>query len=403
MAGAAPAKMVFEDDGIERDPFAAYVIDDACFAAARTFAERRGWSASAIRRGSLSSALRLLGIAPPPRLMIVDIDGLEMAEVEQGLMELARLGAAVLALGSVNDVGYFRRILRMGARDYLVKPVDADTLGEAFVRFEQAGEDDILGGRVVGFIGARGGVGVTTLAINAAWIMAEKLSRRTALVDMDLYTGTIALSLDMEPTRGLREAFDDPERVDEVFLQNAMTKLGKSLHVLGTEEGLNDAVRMTDEKILMLAQAMRSNFDMSVLDLPRHFVMREPALFDKLNDVVVVTELTLQGLRDSNRLLKLFAMRNAEAKVHVVANGVPPKPDVTLKEFEAGIEGSVRCAFSLDAKAVTRSAFQGQPLAAADPKHRTVQTLYGLCKELAGVPEEAKRAGFSLWPLKAKG
>jgi pilus assembly protein CpaE len=404
MAQPAPAKMVFDDDGIERDPFAAYVTDDPCYAAALAFADRRGWSASSVRRGGLSSALRLLGIAPPPRLMIIDIDGLEMADIEQGMTELARLGACVLAIGSVNDVGYFRRILRTGARDYLVKPVDADLLGEAFVRFEQAGEDDLLGGRVVGFIGARGGVGVTTLAINTAWIMAEKLSRRTALVDMDLYSGTIALALDMEPTRGLRDAFDDPERVDEVFLQNAMTKFGKGLHVLGTEEGLNDAVRMTDEKILMLADAMRTNFDMSVLDLPRHFVMREPALFAKLDDIVVVAELTLQGLRDSNRLLKLFATRNPDAKVHVVANKVPPKPDVSLKEFETGMEGSVRCAFDLDTKALSRSAFQGQPLASADPKHRNVQTLYGLCKELAGVPEETKRSsGFAFWRRAAAG
>ena len=136
--------------------------------------------------------------------------------------------------------------------------------------------------------------------------MADKLSRRTALVDMDIYAGNIALALDIEPTRGLREAFDDPERVDQTFLQNAMAKFGKSLHVLATEEGFDDTVRMTDDKVLALADIMRANFDMTIMDLPRHFVMREPALFSRFDDIVIVTELTLQSLRDANRLMKLL-------------------------------------------------------------------------------------------------
>ena len=139
---------------------------------------------------------------------------------------------------------------------------------------------------------------MTTIAINAAFIMAEKLSRRTALVDMDIYAGNIALALDIEPTRGLREALDDPERVDETFLQNAMAKFGKSLHVLATEEAFDDTVRLTDDKVLMLADTIRANFDMAIMDLPRHFIMREPALFTRFDDIVIVGELTLQSLRD---------------------------------------------------------------------------------------------------------
>ena len=295
-----------------------------------------------------------------------------------------------MALGTVNDVNYFRRIMRTGARDYLIKPIDADELGAIFVRLEQPGDGVSPKGRVVGMIGARGGVGVTTLAINAAFIMAEKLSRRTALVDMDIYAGNIALALDIEPTRGLREALDDPERVDETFLQNAMAKFGKSLHVLATEEAFDDTVRLTDDKVLMLADTIRNNFDMAIMDLPRHFIMREPALFSRFDDVVIVSELTLQSLRDVNRLLKLMAVRNRQAKIHVIANQVGGKPDVTLKEFEAGMEGKLRFAFPHDPKVMTRSTMKGQPLVASDPKHKMVADLHKLCIELAGVPEEVK-------------
>ena len=389
-ARALQSGMVFDPDDGEREPFAAYLTDDASNAAAQAVATQRGWSTSNIRKGGLPAALRLLGVAPPARFMIVDIEGLPVEEVEQGLTELTRLGSQVMALGTVNDVNYFRRIMRTGARDYLIKPIDADELGAIFVRLEQPGDGVSPKGRVVGMIGARGGVGVTTLAINAGFIMAEKLSRRTALVDMDIYAGNIALALDLDPTRGLREALDDPERVDETFLQNAMAKFGKSLHVLATEEAFDDTVRLTDDKVLMLADTIRANFDMAIMDLPRHFIMREPALFSRFDDIVVVTELTLQSLRDVNRLVKLMSVRNRQAKIHVIANRVTAKPDVSVKEFEAGMEGKLRCTFPHDPKVMNRATMKGQPLVASDPKHRMVADLHKLCIELAGVPEEAK-------------
>lgn len=393
-AQAAQSGMVFDDDGDEREAFAAYLTDDTSQTAAQAIAAQRDWSTSNIRRGGLAAALRLLGVAPPARFMIVDIEGLPIEEAEAGLTELARLGSSVMALGTVNDVNFFRRIMRTGARDYLIKPVDADTLGEIFVRLEQPGDGVTPRGRVVGMIGARGGVGVTTLAINTAFIMAEKLSRRTALVDMDIYAGNIALALDIEPTRGLREALDDPERVDETFLQNAMAKLGKSLHILATEEAFDDTVRLTDEKVLMLADTIRANFDMAIMDLPRHFVMREPALFSRFDDIVIVTELTLQSLRDANRLLKLMSVRNRQAKVHIIANQATAKPDVTVKEFESGMEAKLRCVFPHDPRTMTRTALKGQPLATSDPKHKMVADLHRLCIELCGVPEEAKSGFF---------
>ena len=175
-----------------------------------------------------------------------------------------------------------------------------------------------------------------------------------------------------------------------MFLQNAMAKFGKSLHVLATEEGFDDTVRMTDDKVLMLADTMRANFDMAILDLPRHFVMREPALFSRFDDIVIVAELTLQSLRDANRLTRLMQARNRRPKLHIVANQVPAKPDVTVKEFEAGIEAKLRCVFPHDPKAMARAALKGQPLVDSDPKHRIVADLHRLCIELAGVPEEAK-------------
>lgn len=383
-------EMVFEDDA-ERAPFAAYVGDDEALAAAQTLAANRGWTGASIRKGGLTTALRLIGVTTLPRFLIVDISEVDIAEAEAGLVELARLGASVLALGTINDVHFYRRVLKTGARDYLVKPVDSDALGEVFVRLEQPAEGVKPSGRVIGVLGARGGVGTSTMAINIAWIMAEKFSRRTSLVDMDVYGGSVALSLDIDPTRGLRDAFEDPERVDHVFLQNAMTRMTKTLHVLATEEDYDDTVRISDDKMLRLADTMRANFDMSVLDMPRHFLNREAALFSRFDEILIVTELSLGGLRDANRIAKVATQRNHESRIHVLANRVTTKPEVSAKEFEAGLERPLRAALAADTKAMNRANLAAKPFAQQEPKHRITTTLISICKEMAGVPEDVRR------------
>ena len=82
---ATRSGMIFDTDDVARDPFGAYVADDATATAAQAVARQRGWSAGAVRRGTLDSARRLLGVAPPPQFLIVDIDGLPIEEVDAGL------------------------------------------------------------------------------------------------------------------------------------------------------------------------------------------------------------------------------------------------------------------------------------------------------------------------------
>lgn len=383
-----------DDATADREPFGVFYADEAVQAIGTELAQQRGWSTSNIRKGGLATALRLLGVAPLPKFLVIDIEGEDPEEARKVLREIARTGSMVIAVGAVNDVDYFRTIMRAGVRDYLVKPTTTDALGEVLAGLEQPSEQGRLKGRLVGVLGARGGVGATTMAINIGWIMAERLSRRTALVDMDIYSGSIALALDMDPTRGLREAFDDPRRVDDVFLNNAMNKVGRGLHVLATEEALDDQVRMSDDKMVMLAQTMHANFDISILDLPRRFVLREATLLGKCDEFVIVAEPTLQSLRDTNRYKGFLAFHNPKARMHVVLNRIMPNCGVTVKEFEDGLDMPARCKFQMDCKSVTKATMRGEPLAAASPKHRIVTDLHRLCIELAGIPEETRKKGL---------
>ena len=126
---------------------------------------------------------------------------------------------------------------------------------------------------------------------------------------------------------------------------------------------------------------------MAIMDLPRHFIMREPALFTRFDDIVIVGELTLQSLRDVNRLLKLMAVRNRQAKVHVIANQVGGQARRDGEGVRGGDGGAA--ALRLPARPEGHGADDAQgPAAGArpTPKHKIVADLHRLCIELAGVP-----------------
>ena len=183
-----------------------------------------------------------------------------------------------------------------------------------------------------------------------------------------------------------------------------MAKFGKSLHVLATEEAFDDTVRLTDDKVLMLADTIRANFDMAIMDLPRHFVMREPALFSRFDDIVIVSELTLQSLRDVNRLIEADGGRATGRRRSTSSpTRSAAKPDVTVKEFEAGMEA--QAPLRLPARPEgdgARSTLKGQPLATAraeaQDRHRPAPALHRARRRAGG----GRRRGGGFFRRRAK-
>ncbi len=375
-----------------RELFGAYLLDDESRTVASELAKQRGWPTDEVVRGGLSGALRTLSVAPPPRYMIIDIGpALSYDEVAEGIAEIVRSGAMVIALGERNDVQLYRAILDAGARDYLIKPVDLGALNAAFAKIEAPVGGEGQAGRRIAILGARGGVGASQVANNCAWIMAEELRRKVYLIDLDLQFGTLALLLDVQASGGLADALQDPERIDQVFLENAVVRLGKQLHLLASEDSL-DAERTDDLKATQtLLEQVSRIADVTLVDLPRHLLKRQPGVLGKFDDVVLVTDATLVGLRDACRLLRLLRGRHSDVKVHIVVNHREAKDEVTSKEIEKGLEAPIDLSLPCARDAMIRSEMAGEPLAKAQPKHPVVVGLTRLTVQLAGVREAPKR------------
>ena len=377
----------------DRELFGAYLLDDDSRQAAVEFARQRGWPTGDVARGGLTGALRTLSIAPPPRFMVIDVGtAADDEEVSDGLNEIVRSGSHVVALGDRNDVTLYRRVLEAGAAEYLVKPIDSVALNAAFAKLEgPATTAPGKLGRLIAVVGARGGIGTSGVAANCAWILAETLRRKVFLVDYDVHWGTLALQLDVQPTNGLSEALIDPERVDQMFLDNAAVHLGKQLHLLASEESL-ETLRPSDintSKTFLKSTAKAG--DIVLVDLPRHVVVQQNGIFELFDEVVIVTDASLASLRDACRLLRVLRSRHDRLKAHVVLNNRDAKPEVTRKEMEKGLEQPIDVELAYARDVILRCELAGEPLARAVPDHAIVAELSRLAVQLAGVREARPR------------
>src|SRR6185437_10684528 len=169
-----------------------------------------------------------------------------------------------------NDLNLYRDLIELGLADYLTKPITVEMLERALRRSKRgAGGEDTKPAQIVALMGARGGVGTTTIAAGLAWCLAHQHRRQVALADLDLHFGNLALSLDLVPGPGLREALEYPARMDARLLGSAMLHESPQLSVLAAEEPLVDLPEVTPGAADALVNVLLSDHDIVIFDLPR--------------------------------------------------------------------------------------------------------------------------------------
>ncbi len=309
----------------------------------------------------------------------------------------------VVAIGVQNDVTLYRNILAAGAVDYLIQPVTDELLVDALSRSpSNAGIQEIEpeGCRTTVITGVRGGIGASTVAVSTAWILAEDFGLQTALVDLDLNFGTCALALDLVPGRGLREAIEHPERIDSLFVGSAMINATEKLFVLGGEEPLDRELYASSAAIHQLLAAIQPNFNAMIVDLPRSMITAQQDLLADAATIVLVTDLSIGGLRDTLRLKNLMKENARQASIKIVA--VEPanrKPPMTRKEFEKGIDGKIDILLPYDPKVTAAASNQGRAIPSlAGARHPLVKSMRRIA-DACGEPRQAgkQKSGRAWW------
>ena len=241
--------------------------------------------------------------AKAPAVLLVDLA--DEAEPDVALGDLVRrCGPAtrVLALGTTNDVTLFRRLAARGIADYLLKPVSSEVPCDALrraARSEAEASDPKRRARIHAVIGARGGVGASTLALSLAWLLSQEHKLSTALIDLDLHFGNLALSLDLEPGRGLA-GVEHPERTDGLLLASAMVKGDERLRSSPLRSRSQDMLRFEPEGATALLDALAQDYDFLMVDLPRTLDAATRHVLTAADATIIVTDLSLAALRDAS-------------------------------------------------------------------------------------------------------
>lgn len=357
--------------GGNRDVFQAYACDDASIATLQSVAVELGWSGERVYKGGLRNAIQSLSVSASPQILFVDMaESIDPLGDINSLAEVCEPGTIVIAAGQINDVRLYRDLIGSGIQDYLLKPLNVDHVRDALVNAQAAFMAPRAEGNetrphvATAVIGTRGGVGASTFATSLAWLMSDKASRSTALLDLDLHFGTNALTLDLEPGRGLIDAIENPSRIDGLFIERAMVRASDKLAILSAEAPISQSMLTDGGAFHHLLEEFRTAFECSIVDMPRHMLIQFPQLMADIQVAVIVTEITLAAARDTIRTLSWLRSNAPHVKLLIVANKVQANMlEISRKDFEQSIEQKIDIMLPYDMRMAAQAAKLGKPLA----------------------------------------
>lgn len=385
-----------------RDPFNAFVCDDDTLELIRVAANDMGWPIEKCNKGGLRNAVQSLSVSASPNILFVDMSesGDPINDIN-ALAEVCEPGTVVIAAGQVNDVRLYRDLLSSGIQDYLLKPLSLEQVRESLTMAQamltapkHADMQDDKPHHMMAVVGVRGGVGASLVSTSLAWAISEQAGRQTALLDLDVHFGTGALTLDLEPGRGLIDAIDNPSRIDGLFIERAMVRASDKLSLLSAEAPIHQPVMTDGSAFFQLEEELRGAFEMTIVDIPRQVLIPFPHLVSEAGTILLVSDVTLAAARDTIRLLSWFKQNVPGARVVLVANKFQNAiGELSRKEFESSIERQIDIVIPFDPKLVSQSAKLGKSYAEICKGTKSAQVWNNLTRLiLDGADVEAEEA-----------
>jgi Flp pilus assembly CpaE family ATPase len=332
-------------------------------------------------------------------VIIIDLDS--DPEYAPKLVEsiCAETSATVMVYSAKADREMVFRCMRAGAREFLTPPFDQNTMAEALVRAAailrpEARPAKRTRGKMLVFLGAKGGSGVTTIACNFAMALAQESGQGTLLIDLGLPLGDAALNLGIVSEFSTDNALQDADRLDANLLHKLLTKHRSGVSVLAAPSTVPE-VQASNAAIDKLVAVARQDFDNVIVDVGSRLDLMGTSLFKEAFTVYLVTQAGISELRNSNRLISRFF------------NGISPKLEIVINRFEPSFLGvneehitkaltrPVQWKIPDDYDAVREMQNTATPLTLADSSiSRLIRQMARSVCGLPATPDKEKKTGF---------
>ncbi len=358
-----------------------------------------------IQMGGATAAVEAYRNSPTPNVIFIESDG-RAADILGGLDRLAEVcdaGSRVVVVGRINDVTLYRELTRRGVSDYLIAPVGAVDVVRAVCGLFSAPDAKPVG-RIIAVIGAKGGVGASTIAHNVGFSIARDLALDSVVTDLDLAFGTAGLDYNQDPPQGVADAVFSPDRVDTAFVDRLLSKCTDHLSLLAAPATLDRVYDFGADAFDAILDALRTSIPCVLLDMPHQWSGWTKRLLLSADEILVVAGPDLANLRNAKNLVDLLrASRPNDHRPYYCLNqvGVPKRPEIAPADFAKALEDAPLTAIPFEPQLFGTAANNGQMIAEVSANHKTAEMFRQMAQVMTG-RAEAKRAGSGLMPLLSK-
>ncbi|MFZ5691474.1 MAG: AAA family ATPase [Pseudomonadota bacterium] len=356
-----------------------------------------------IQMGGVTAALEAYRSAPTPNVIVLESEGRPEA-VLAGLDSLAELcdsGTRVVVIGRHNDVLLYRELVRRGVSDYLISPVSTLDIIRSICGLYSAPDAKPVG-RILAVIGAKGGVGASTVAHNLAWSIARDLGLDSVVTDLDLAFGTAGLDYNQDPPQGIADAVFSPDRVDTAFVDRLLSKCSDNLSLLAAPATLDRVYDFGADAFDSIFDSLRATVPCIVLDMPHQWTGWTQRALLAADDILIVAAPDLANLRNAKNLVDfLKASRVNDHRPFYVLNqvGVPKRPEIKAADFAKALDDQPAAIIPFEPQIFGTAANNGQMIAEVASNHKIAEMFRNLAQVMTGRSEAKKSKTGLLSPF----
>jgi pilus assembly protein CpaE len=352
--------------------------------------------------GGMAAAIEAYRTAPTPNVIILETEG--STDILKGLDQLATVcdsGTRVIVIGRVNDVALYRELVRRGVSDYVIAPVNALDVVRSICGLFSTPEAKAVG-RIIAVVGAKGGVGASTIAHNVGWAIARDLALDSVVADLDLAFGTAGLDYNQDPAQGIADAVFSPDRVDTAFIDRLLSKCTDHLSLLAAPATLERVYDFGADAFDSIFDTLRTTMPCIVLDVPHQWSGWTKRALVSADDILIVAAPDLANLRNTKNIFDLLKASRPNDRIPLYCLnqvGVPKRPEINFNEFAKAIESDPIATIPFDPQMFGSAANNGQMIAEISATHRTTEMFLQMAQRLTGRGEAKKPRGSFLSPL----
>jgi pilus assembly protein CpaE len=359
-----------------------------------------------VQMGGIAAAAEAYRGSPTPNVIIIESES-RGEDLLTGLDQLAEVcdpATRVIAVARINDIVLYRELVRRGVSDYLIAPVTVLDLVRAIWGLFNAGDAKPVG-RTIAVVGAKGGVGSSTIAHNIAWAAARDLGLDSVVADLDLPFGTAGLDYNQDPPQGIADAVSSPERVDTAFVDRLLSKCTDHLSLLAAPATLERVYDFGADAFDAVFDVLRTSVPCIVLDVPHVWAGWTRRTLVSADSILIVAAPDLANLRNAKNLIDLVrGARPNDERPHYCLNyvGVPKRPEIKAADFAKALEAEPAAVIGFEPQLFGTAANNGQMIAEVAAGHKTAETFRQLAQLLAGRAQSKRPKANLLAPLLEK-